>query len=260
MTYPWKLSTTTLSDVTELAYEVAVLPIGATEPHGMHLPFGCDTLHATSVAEAACREANEEGARTVCLPTLPYGVDANMAAFPFALNVGQEALNRVVLDIADSLQRQGVHKLVILNGHGGNDFRCLLRAQTGRAGMFMCLIDWWTVVEDLSDALFDEGGDHANEMETSVALHLFPDLVRMDRASDGSTRNTDFEAINRGWVRISRPWHLLTKDSTCGDPRKATAEKGAHYVDLAVERIAQFLRQLSSVPYDENFPYSCQMR
>ena len=256
MEYPWKLQTAALADVESLSYEVAVLPIGATEPHGRHLPFGTDAMHATYVAENACRAANREGAKTICLPTIPYGVDVNMLAFPFAMNVSQATLNRVVLDIAESLECHGIRKLVIVNGHGGNEFKSLLRERTMHKGLFMCLIDWWMTAEDIGETLFENGGDHGNEMETSVMLHLFPDLVHMENAGTGETRETDFEAINRGWVKISRPWHLLTADSTCGDPRKSDAEKGERYLSLAVGRIAQFLRQLSAVPKDENFPYS----
>lgn len=260
MTHPWDLETITYADVQDLRYEVAVLPIGATEPHGRHLPYGQDAFHTTAIADRACRQANEHGARTIRLPTIPYGVDTNQLGFPFAMNVHQRTLDLVVRDIAESLVHHRVPKLVILNGHGGNEFKSLVREQFGRPDIFVCCINWWMVASDVGETLFTHQDDHAGEMEASIALFLYPDLVHLERAGDGSTRRTDFEAMNRGWVQFSRPWHLLTKDSTSGDPRQATAEKGRRYVEASVERIAQFLTELSATPYDEYFPYGKEFR
>jgi len=247
------------SDIKDLKYEVAVLPIGATEPHGMHLPFGQDALHSEQIAAMACERANENGAKTMLLPTIPYGVDTNQMAFPFAMNVHQSTLNTIVSDLLDTLLHHGIRKVVIVNGHGGNEFKGFLRDQFGKRDMFVCLTNWWTVASDLGAQLFENEDDHAGEMETSTALHLFPSLVHLDRASDGATRESDFEAINNGWVKITRPWHLLTKDSTSGDPRRATAEKGRRYVELTVERISDFLIKLSNTPYDSSVPYTKQV-
>jgi creatinine amidohydrolase len=262
--YPWNLEVSSLSDIQGLSYEVAVLPIGATEPHGMHLPYGTDAMHAPIVAELACRQANENGARTIRLPGMPYGVDANMREFPFAMNVRQDTVNMVVRDLIDSLiyeseSKHALRKIVIVNGHGGNEFKSLVREYSARRDVFVSLIDWWTVASDVAAEVFENPGDHADEMETSVALHLFDRLVHTDRMGDGSVRETDFDAINRGWVKISRPWHLLTNDSGCGDPRKGTAEKGERYIRETVDRIVGFLKDLSDIPFDENFPYSRQM-
>jgi len=258
MIYPWNLETVTYADIEQLRYEVAVLPVGAIEPHGKHLPYGEDFFCATAIADRSCRSANEQGARTIRLPAIPYGVDSNLLAFPFAMNVRQSTLNRVAADVMDSLVHHGVHKLVIFNGHGGNEFKSFLREHYGRPDIFVCLINWWTVGGDVGRELFTHEDDHAGEMEASVSLHLFPDLVHLERAGDGSTRKTDFRAINEGWVQITRPWHLFTKDSNAGDARLATAEKGERYVRVSVERIAQFLVELSATPYDERFPYGTQ--
>ncbi len=255
MPHPWNLSTAKYSDIKDHDYEVALLPVGATEPHGMHLPYGNDVMHAEIIAGQACKAANDAGARCIRLPAMPYGVDANMLEFPFAMHVRQDTINRLILDIAETLVHHGVRKLAILNGHGGNEFKALVRDQSGRNDLFLCLIDWWTVALDVGEELFEHRGDHANEMETSVALALYPELVDMSRAGDGRVRETDFEAINRGWVKISRPWHLLTEDSTVGDPRQASAKKGKKFVDTVVERISRFLVQLSETQITDTFPY-----
>ena len=98
-------------------------------------------------------------------------------------------------------------------------------------------------------------------METSLGLAFFPDLVDRDSqtgalsADDGAVRLTRFEAVNRGWVSITRPWHLLTKNTGVGDPHPATAEKGQQLMEVLVERLSEFLLQLSQSPLDESFPF-----
>jgi creatinine amidohydrolase len=254
--YPHKLEQIAYSDLKDLHYEVAVLPIGATEPHGMHLPYGTDFLTAVEIADRICGLANEQKARTISLPALPYGVDTNQMEFPLAMNVNQSTINLVVSDLLDSLEHHGIRKVMILNGHGGNEFKGFLREEFGKREQFVCMTNWWTVGEDAYDDIFEIQDDHAGEMETSIALSIFPELVKLDRASDGATRKTDYSAINEGWVKITRPWHLLTKDSTSTDPRGATADKGKRYLDVVTERLAAYLTELSNTPYSPDMPYS----
>jgi creatinine amidohydrolase len=117
------------------------------------------------------------------------------------------------------------------------------------------LVDWWKVGGDKTKEIFEIPGEHADEMETSVGIALFGDLVHVSRAGDGSIHRSRFEAIERGWVSIARPWHLVTKDSTHGDPRKATKEKGESYVKLVVERLTDFVVELAKSEMGGKFPY-----
>ena len=100
-------------------------------------------------------------------------------------------------------------------------------------------------------------------METSFGLAYFPDLVARDpsdpnklAADEGATRKTQFEALNQGWVSMSRPWHLPTSNSGSGNPHAATAEKGQQMMDVLVERIGGFLVELSQAEINEHFPYN----
>jgi creatinine amidohydrolase len=97
-------------------------------------------------------------------------------------------------------------------------------------------------------------------METSLALAYFPDLVARNAdgtlaADAGRKAATRFEAVNRGWVSITRPWHLLTTNSGAGNPHAASAEKGRRCVEVLTERLSAFLVELSAAPIDERFPY-----
>jgi creatinine amidohydrolase len=252
---PWRLDEVTYRMVQERDIEVAVLPIGATEPHGLHIPYGSDTFHATAVADRCCQAAHEQGAKVILLPTLPYGVDSNLMEFPLAIHVGQPALDAIVTEIVRSLEHHGIRKIVLFNGHGGNSFKPLLRELYGKTQAWVGLVDWWKVAADRADDIFTQTGDHADEFETSVDLALFGDLVHLEEADDGATRDSRFQAINEGWVQVTRPWHLVTKNAGVGDPRQASAEKGEQVIAIVVERLAAFLKELSDAEMDETFPY-----
>ena len=88
-----------------------------------------------------------------------------------------------------------------------------------------------------------------------MTLALFPHLVHLEDADDGAVKETRLDALNQGWASITRPFHLLTKNSGVGDPRKATKEKGQAYVAIVVDRISKFLKELSEAPMTETFPY-----
>jgi creatinine amidohydrolase len=236
-------------------FEVAVVPFGATEPHNLHLPYGTDTIEVEAIGREACRRASERGARVVLLPALPYGTETNQMRFPMAMNLNPSTVARVITDLVDSLATHGVKKCLLLNGHGGNDLKWILRElhQTSKVHLFLC--NWYKMVADQYKDIFEDAGDHAGEMETSMILAHRPDLVAMETADAGSMAPTRFDAVNRGWVEITRPWHLLTTNSGAGDPRPASAEKGRAITEVAVARLADFLVDVSASPADDRFPF-----
>lgn len=257
---PWKLADISYGVVKQYRYEVAVLPLGATEPHNLHLPYSMDTREGDLIGEKICEAAWSKGARVILLPTIPYGTVSNQREFPFALNLRPSTVLRVIEDLVESLVYQGIRKIVLLNSHGGNDLKNVLRELYGKTPAYLFLCNWYAVFRDCYHQIFAEPDDHAGEMETSIALAYWPDLVLRNpdgtlAADDGRKAQTRFEAINKGWVSITRPWHLLTTNSGAGSPFEATAEKGRRVVALVVERIAQFLVELAAAPMDERFPF-----
>lgn len=256
MKRPWNLGDLSYEDVrSQPPIEVAVLPLGATEPHNLHLPYATDTLQVETIADLACRKAHEAGARVVALPALPYGTETNQMRFPWAMNLNPTTVAAVLTDLVRSLEAHGVRKLLLLNGHGGNDLKWVLRELHGSTPVQIFLCNWYKVGSDRHREIFRDAGDHAGEMETSMIQAHFPDLVDLARADAGAMAPSRFEAVERGWVEITRPWHLLTTNSGAGDPRPATAEKGRALTDLVVERIAAFLVELAQSPLDERFPF-----
>jgi creatinine amidohydrolase len=144
---------------------------------------------------------------------------------------------------------------LFLNGHGGNDLKWVLRELHRTTSVHLFLCNWYKVAADGYSAIFEKKDDHAGEMETSMGLAHFPDLVDLDRADAGAVRASRFKAVKEGWVEISRPWHLLTTNSGSGDPRAASAAKGKAVTQLVAERIAEFLVELSASPLDAAFPF-----
>lgn len=257
---PWILAETNYAYTKAHSYEVAVLPLGATEPHNLHLPYGTDSFEGTILGEKICEAAHAGGGQVVLLPTIPYGTETNMHELPLALNVNPTTLGRMITDLVDSLAGCGIRKILLLNSHGGNDLKPLLRELAGRTPAHVFLCNWYKAFPDKYDEIFDRADDHAGEMETSFMLAFRPDLVARNpdgtlAADDGVPAPTKFNAINQGWVSITRPWHLLTTNTGCGNPHAATADKGRKLVDVLVERLAKFLVDLSAAPIDERFPF-----
>jgi creatinine amidohydrolase len=256
----WNLIKLNLATVQKQKYQVAVLPLGATEPHNLHLPYGTDVLEGTIVGEHICEAATQRGASVVLLPTMPYGTETNLRQFPLAMNVNPSTLFAVVTDLIESLVQSGIHKIVLLNSHGGNDMKPLLRQLYGRTEAHLFLCNWYQSLAGEYEKIFTYADDHAGEMETSFALAYFPELVgrREDGsllADAGTTRPFRLRALREGWVSITRPWHLLTTNSGAAPPHEASAEKGREMMKVVVDRLASFLVELSDASLDEWFPF-----
>lgn len=258
---PWILAETNWQHVKDFEYEVAVLPMGATEPHNLHLPYSTDTLQAEIIGAHVCEAAWHDGAKVVMLPAIPYGTETNQAQCRLSMNVNPTTLGLIIRDLVDSLAGHGIRKLMILNSHGGNDFKPLLRELNGQTPVRIFLCDWFRgITADVQNEIFEEAGDHAGEMETALGLAYFEQFVLQNEdgsivADDGAVNPTRFDAINNGWVSITRDWHLLTTNTGSGNPHPATAEKGRRLMDVIVSRLAPFLVDLSESEIDERFPF-----
>ncbi len=242
---PYILAETNWKTVRAMEYEVAVLPWGATEAHNYHLPYGTDTLQCDHIAAEAARLAWEAGARVVVLPTIPIGVQTGQLDIPLCLNLNPSTQAAILADLAHALSGQGIPKLVILNGHGGNDFRQMIRELQPQVEIFLCVVNWYKVVGPAD--FFQDLGDHAGEMETSVMLHIAPELVLpLSEAGEGRARSFRIDALREGWAWAPRQWTQVSADTGVGDPRSSSAEKGARYVAAVTERIGRFLVELAA--------------
>ena len=247
---PWVLREVTLGTSRAVEYDVAVLPWGATEGHNYHLPFGTDTIQAEAVAAEAAGRAWERGARVVVLPAIPMGANAQQLTTPVTLDLSPSTQAHVLADVVASLEHHDIRKLVILNGHGGNDFKAIVREMQARTDVFLCVSNWWTVAD--AEAVFDDPGDHAGELETSVMMHIAPDLVApLEEAGPGRGRVFGVEGLRAGVAWAPRDWAKVTEDTGVGDPSAASAEKGALYVDAVSAVLADFFVELAQADIDD---------
>jgi creatinine amidohydrolase len=219
------------------------------------MPYGTDNFEVESLADRACEQAHAMGAKVILLPTIPYGVQTNQLAFPLAMNVNPTTQFALITDIVRSLEHHGIPKMVLLNGHGGNNFNPLLRELYGKTKVFLTWVDSWNILKSGSEEIFEYPGEHADEMETSWILHLRPDLVFMEECDDGAVKTPRLTAMQEGWAWFPRPWERLTQNSGFGDPRQATAEKGEKFLTASAERLTQFIKELSDAKIDTTFPY-----
>jgi len=229
-----------------------VLPWGATEAHNYHLPYATDNYEASAVAIEAARLAWERKACVIVLPTIPFGVNTQQLDLPLTINMNPSTQARVLQDVVESLQGHGLRKLVVFNFHGGNNFRQMIREAQARTSLFLCAVDGHAVVP--SEDYFDREGDHANEMETSLILHLAPELVRpLAEAGDGAAKQFRIAALREGWAWAPRQWTQVTVDTGVGDPSAATAEKGARYFQAVTEKVADFFVELATAEPEDMY-------
>lgn len=242
---PYLLSDTTWKAVRATRYDVAVLPWGATEAHNFHLPYGTDNYEAAYVAAESAKKAWDAGARVIVLPGIPFGVNTGQLDIRLCINMNPGTQAAVLEDVADSLEGQGITKLVVLNGHGGNDFRQMIREMQPDSGIFVCAVNFWNCVDPAP--FFDEPGDHAGELETSAMLHIMPELVLpLSEAGEGSARKFKVKALRDGWAWAPREWTQVTDDTGVGSPAASSAEKGKRFLDAVSERISGFLVELAA--------------
>jgi creatinine amidohydrolase len=241
---PFVLAESTWKTIQATAHEVAVLPWGATEAHNFHLPYATDVIESEHIAAEAARLAWAQKAYVIVLPAVPFGVNTGQLDIKLTINMNPSTQLAVLNDIAAALARQHVPKLVVLNGHGGNDFRQMIRELSPQHDLFICALDWYRIL-DLSK-FFEEAGDHAGEMETSLMQCLVPELVLpLTEAGDGKARKFKISALRDGWAWTQRDWLSVTRDTGVGNPKAASPEKGQRYFAAVTQKIAGFLVELA---------------
>lgn len=251
MTASRNLADLTTTDVERLCRpgSVALLPVGAVEQHGPHLPLGTDVVIADRLCDEVCARHGDD-LDLWRLPTLPYGKSNEHLAFPGTFSLGATTVLAVLDELAAGLRRTPITTLALVNGHGGNtsllDVAC--RDLRVEHGLSTFLLHALLPAEHGGPSHPEEGGLglHAGRDETSLMLHLAPDLVVMARAA----RSVPEWLADCGQVGVDGPARLgwtaddLSADGTLGDPTLATA---AHGAELFAGMVEALVGQLADV-------------
>lgn len=239
------LSVTPYGKVKNETYEMAILPWGATEPHNMHLPYLTDCILSQQVAlDAASKFYASTSKRVMVLPPVAMGAqNPGQRDLKFCIHYRYETQRAILADLVASLHHQGLRKLLIINGHGGNSFKSMIRdLAVDYPDFLIASTEWYTIVPP--NGFFEEKDDHAGELETSVMMHYCPELVNLSDAGSGSARPFALSSLNEKTAWVPRNWLKVTSDTGIGNPRKATAEKGKAYAEALVQRIVKLLQEL----------------
>jgi creatinine amidohydrolase len=251
-------NTLTWSEVNECvkAGRVVLIPVGAIEQHGGHLPLDVDNVAASSVCQQAAKQAPS---LLLCMPTVQYGFNEQGLDFPGTISITENNFIGYCYDIGHSLARMGFRKVLYVNGHGGNSalLEVVARLVTARTEALAAMINWWDLAQEAIQRLAVEryrgGITHCGDAETSIYLATAPDLVKMELAKE------ELPAGNPGkwfWggtsmfsaVRMMNVASRVTLGGVAGNPMAASAEKGQIYRDAAVENLIGLAEEFLVLP------------
>jgi creatinine amidohydrolase/Fe(II)-dependent formamide hydrolase-like protein len=235
------------------AIDTVLLPVGAIEQHGPHLPLDTDSFDAQYLARRVAEACSPP--RPLVLPLLPYGASYHHRDFKGTLSITNETLSRLVYDLGKSCAENGVRKLIIINGHGGNDPALNYAAQmiNRDTGIFVCVDSGETSDVDIAQLVTTENDVHAGEIETSTALAVRPEKVRMELAQSSiptfSSQYLNFSS-KRGisWFGSTR---MISPSGVMGDPTRADAAKGERIWQIMVAHLVAFIEDLKDLTVSE---------
>lgn len=223
----------------EAGFDTAIVPIGSCESHGDHMPFGTDgiTAHVLAVKIA------ERLRKTFVLPPNFLGMSEHYRHKPLCISISSDTQIRILSDVLSSLRHWGIKKVLILNGHDGNIPSAEIAARDVKVAnpeMSLAIINWWTVLAKMLPADTFEvwsGWGHGGEIETSIGLELFPELMNMKEAR-GMVPEVD-QFVTEIWI-----FDEVTQHGASGAPQRGTKEKG----ELIVQGFLDYM-----VPYMQRF-------
>ena len=233
--------------------DVALLPVGAVEQHGPHLPLDTDAFDAEYLARRVAEACSDP--KPIVLPLVSYGVSYHHEDFKGTISISNDTLARLVLEIGTSAARNGIRKLVIINGHGGNSPALNYAAQliNRDAHIFVCVDTGETSDVDVSDIIATPNDVHAGEIETSTSLAVRPGLVDMRQAvrsiPEFSSHYLDFTS-KRGvsWYAATSK---ISANGVMGDPTQASVEKGQKIWEVTIAHLVGLVEDLKHLSLDE---------
>lgn len=258
-----KLTWPEINDAVELG-KVCIVPCGAVEQHGPHLPLDVDLICPTQIALGAGREIPD---RVLVLPVVAYGYTGHVMDFPGTINNDYQHFMNHVLDITKSLAYHGFKKIILLNGHGSNmpNLDLVSRRACLETDAECVLIGWWkllTVDKDFMagwrESKFPGGCAHAGELETSLYLYLDGDNVRKDKIQSDVIRFNEEESpfqyvdlFEQGPATVVSWTSSYSESGVLGEAELATEEKGRRAYEEAVKQLVRYVTWFKDRPCDQ---------
>lgn len=235
-------------------FDKAIIPLGSTEAHGLHLPIGTDTLVSYHLAKRIADEC--EG--MMVLPPVVVSYSGNYDSFPFSMSLSYDTCTNVIYDYIESCVRNGITRIVMINNHDGNSAPAEIASRKIKEKypqVRMGICDWWEAIDKhLPDDFFEHmrGSGHGGEFETSNCYYLFPEYCQPEYAADIIPELPDF---------IEMKWDFgeLTDRGQTGGAKSATKEKGEHTVKLCVKLFSDEVKKLDANNWDYTTPGHHQM-
>ena len=233
--------------------DTVILPCGAIEQHGPHLPVDIDYFDAKYMAFKVAEACPEP--KPLVLPPIPFGVSYHHDDFKGTLSVTNDALSKFVYDLGMSLAKNGIKKIIILNGHGDNAPTLSYAAQmiNRDAKIFVCVDTGETSDVDLFKLIDTPNDIHAGEIETSTTLALRPEMVQMDKAINETvefgSKFLDYDNVRSvSWYVHT---HKISESGIMGDATKATAEKGKKMWEIMIHNMVSFVESIKNTPLED---------
>src|SRR3954452_11407618 len=234
--------------------KLVILPTGSTEQHGRHLPLDVDLFLCESVCLEVGRRAPD---RVLVLPPIAYGLNLHHIDFPGTIHIEPETFIAFCLNITKSVAYHGFEKILLVNGHGSNTpLVDLVARKTVLATNSLCFAcSYFAFLREAFERVREsEVVAHADELETSLYLHLAPERVRMEKAVKGDDRMGRFlssDSTGNYPVRFNDFWGRWTQTGVHGDPTCATAEKGSILFEAAVTGLVELVGELRAWPIEK---------
>lgn len=248
------LSISSFGDVLKNKYNLTILPWGATEPHNLHLPYLTDCILSHDVAVDAAQIANERyGVNCMVMPPVSFGAqNPGQRELSFCIHARYETQKAILTDIVASLHTQGMNKLIIINGHGGNCFKNMIRdLSMDHPDFLIATSEWYNVLP--AKEYFDAPGDHADELETSVMMYYHPELVNLDEAGEGKYKPFAIQSLREKVAWMPRNWQKVSEDTGIGNPALATAEKGKRFANAIADKYAVLFAEFAHTNNETDF-------
>jgi creatinine amidohydrolase len=250
----WDLTTRDFASL-DAERTVAILPVGAVEQHGPHLPVGVDAAINAGIVTRAL-ELMPQGCPALVLPMMSVGKSDEHLAFLGTLTLSHETLGRVWYELGASVHRAGLRKILFFNSHGGQPqvAEIVCRDLRVKLGMFAASAMWPQLIDmrDLFDAAEIKHGIHGGQIETSMMLHLHPELVDMARAENFAPVTVeierDTELLGRGAAYFGWQAQDLHLAGASGNAAKATAELGKELVERAASGLVKLVEEIGNYP------------